>query len=78
MEGWSIQLASLSTAEAAESLRGRLRSSGYNAYVRSSSGLNRVFVGPVASQDEAYRLRDELKKVQQLEGFVVRYQRLED
>nr|WP_120996375.1 type II secretion system secretin GspD [Stutzerimonas urumqiensis] len=78
MEGWSIQLASLSTAEAAESLRGRLRSSGYNAYVRSSSGLNRVFVGPVASQNEAYRLRDELKKVQQLEGFVVRYQRSED
>ncbi|PTT95464.1 cell division protein, partial [Pseudomonas sp. HMWF031] len=42
---WSVQLASLANRESAEKLQKTLRSQGYNAYIRSSDGKNRVFVG---------------------------------
>lgn len=42
---WSIQLASLSNRAGAESLQQTLRSQGYNAYIRSAGGMNRVYVG---------------------------------
>lgn len=71
---WSIQLASLSNRASAESLQQTLRSQGYNAYIRSFDGMNRVFVGPVIQRAEADRLRDQLSKQQKLNGFVVRFQ----
>lgn len=71
---WSIQLASLSNRENAEALQKKLRSQGYNAYVRSADGLNRVFVGPLVERNEATRLRDQLHSQQKLDGFVVRFQ----
>ena len=51
-----------------------LRSKGYNAYIRSFDGMNRVFVGPVIERAEADRLRDQLNRQQKLNGFVVRFQ----
>src|SRR5690606_6225775 len=72
--GWAIQLASLSSRESAEALRDQLISKGFDAYVRVSSGLNRVFVGPVANRQQANRLRDQLSQQQRLDGFVVQYQ----
>ncbi|MFJ3049442.1 SPOR domain-containing protein [Pseudomonas nitroreducens] len=71
---WSVQLASLSNRARADELQKSLRSQGYNAYVRSFDGMNRVFVGPVVERAEADRLRDQLGKQQKLNGFVVRFQ----
>ncbi|MGE8190149.1 SPOR domain-containing protein [Pseudomonas sp. NPDC086278] len=71
---WSVQLASLSSRESAESLQKDLRSQGYNAYIRTSDGKNRVFVGPLIERAEADRLRDLLDRQKKLKGFVVRFQ----
>ena len=71
---WSVQLASLSNRASAENLQKTLRSQGYNAYIRSADGMNRVFVGPVIERAEADRLRDQLSRQQKLNGFVVRFQ----
>ncbi|KIH85981.1 SPOR domain-containing protein [Pseudomonas batumici] len=71
---WAVQLASLSSRDSAESLQKTLRSQGYNAYIRSSDGKNRVFVGPLIERAEADRLRDLLGRQQNLKGFVVRFQ----
>ncbi|TFH81737.1 SPOR domain-containing protein [Pseudomonas kribbensis] len=71
---WSVQLASLSSRASAESLQKTLRSQGYNAYIRSVDGKNRVFVGPLIERAEADRLRDLLSRQQNLKGFVVRFQ----
>lgn len=71
---WSVQLASLSSRPGAESLQKTLRSQGYNAYIRSFDGMNRVFVGPLIERAEAERLRDQLNRQHKLNGFVVRFQ----
>jgi len=71
---WSIQVASLSNRQSAESLQKTLRSQGYNAYIRSADGKNRVFVGPLIERAEADRLRDLLSRQHNLKGFVVRFQ----
>jgi DedD protein len=71
---WSVQLASLSNRASAESLQKSLRSQGYNAYIRTADGKNRVFVGPLIERAEADRLRDLLNRQQNLKGFVVRFQ----
>jgi DedD protein len=71
---WSIQLASLASRQSAESLQKTLRSQGYNAYIRTADGKNRVFVGPLIERAEAERLRDLLSRQQNLKGFVVRFQ----
>ncbi|QEY62265.1 SPOR domain-containing protein [Metapseudomonas lalkuanensis] len=71
---WSIQLASLSSRASAENLQKNLRTQGYNAYIRSVEGMNRVFVGPVIERAEANRLRDQLARQQKLNGFIVRFQ----
>ena len=71
---WSVQLVSLSNRASADNLQKTLRNQGYNAYVRSSGGMNRVFVGPLLERAEADRLRDLLGKQQNLKGFVVRFQ----
>ena len=70
---WSVQLASLSSRENAEKLQKTLRSQGYNAYIRSADGMNRVFVGPLVERAEANRLRDQLQRQHKLDGFVVRF-----
>ncbi|MDH0648148.1 SPOR domain-containing protein [Pseudomonas sp. GD03858] len=71
---WSIQLASLSNRVGAENLQKTLRSQGYNAYIRSADGMNRVFVGPLIERAEAERLRDAISRQQNLKGIVVRFQ----
>jgi DedD protein len=71
---WSIQLASLSNTEGAQTLQKNLRSQGYNAYIRRFENMNRVFVGPLIERAEAERLRDQLSRQQKLDGFVVRFQ----
>lgn len=70
---WSVQLASLSSRENAEKLQKTLRSQGYNAYIRTADGMNRVFVGPLVERAEANRLRDQLQRQHKLDGFVIRF-----
>lgn len=71
---WSIQLASLSNRAGAEKLQQALRSQGYNAYIRSAGGMNRVYVGPLIERAEAERTRDAINRQNSLKGFVVRFQ----
>ncbi|QGW76663.1 SPOR domain-containing protein [Pseudomonas alkylphenolica] len=71
---WSVQLASLSNRAGAENLQKTLRSQGYNAYIRSAGGMNRVYVGPLIERAEAERLRDVISRQQKLNGIVVRFQ----
>lgn len=71
---WSIQLASLSNRAGAEKLQQTLRSHGYNAYIRSAGGMNRVYVGPLIERAEAERTRDAINRQNSLKGFVVRFQ----
>jgi DedD protein len=71
---WSVQLASMSNRANADNLQKTLRTQGYNAYIRTSNGVNRVFVGPLIQRAEADRLRDQLDKQQKLKGIVVRFQ----
>lgn len=71
---WSIQLASLSNRAGADNLQKTLRSQGYNAYIRSADGMNRVFVGPLIERAEAERMRDVINRQQNLKGIVVRFQ----
>lgn len=71
---WSIQLASLSNRAGADNLQKTLRSQGYNAYIRSADGMNRVYVGPLIERAEAERLRDVINRQHKLKGFVVRFQ----
>ncbi|GLO53904.1 cell division protein [Pseudomonas putida] len=71
---WSIQLASLSNRAGAEKLQQTLRSQGYNAYIRSAGGMNRVYVGPLIERAEAERVRDAINRQNSLKGFVVRFQ----
>ena len=71
---WAVQLASLSNRANADNLQKTLRTQGYNAYIRTSDGVNRVFVGPLIERAEADRLRDQLDKQQKLKGIVVKFQ----
>jgi DedD protein len=71
---WIDQLTSLSTRAGADTLQKTLRSQGFNAYVRSSEGKNRVFVGPLVERAEAERVRDVINRQQSLKGFVVRFE----
>ncbi len=71
---WSVQLASLSNRVGADNLQKTLRSQGYNAYIRSADGMNRVYVGPLIERAEAERLRDVINRQHKLKGFVVRFQ----
>lgn len=71
---WSIQLASLSNRAGAEKLQQTLRSQGYNAYIRSAGGMNRVYVGPLIERAEAERVRDAVNRQNSLKRFVVRFQ----
>jgi DedD protein len=58
----------------ADTLQKSLRAQGYNAYVRTAGGKNRVFVGPLVERAEAERLRDVINRQQKLQGFVVRFE----
>lgn len=71
---WTIQLASLSNRASADALIQKLRTQGYTAYIRAVDGMNRIFVGPLIEHAEAQKLRDQLQRQHQLNGFVVRFQ----
>jgi len=77
-EGWSVRLASFSSAANAQALVERLMARGHRAYTRqisSSQGpLMAVFVGPGADRAAMLQLQRQLQDEFQLSGIVVRYE----
>lgn len=71
---WSIQLASLTNQVNAQNLRDTYRKKQYNAYVRSSGDIHRVFIGPLIKRSEAQSLCKTLKARDNQDCFVVRYE----
>jgi len=63
---WVVQVAALSTPEAAQQLEKKLRAKGYSAFVQKLEGTNRtlwrVRVGPEVDRDRAKAAADEIKR----------------
>ena len=63
---WVVQVAALSTPEAAQKLEKELRGKGYAAFVQKLEGSNRtlwrVRVGPEVDHDRAKSMADEIKR----------------
>ncbi|TCS41446.1 SPOR domain-containing protein [Reinekea marinisedimentorum] len=75
---WSVQVASFKDSAKAVALKDRLRSEGFNTYVREKllsddSLFTQVFVGPVETKQEADNLKAQVKAGVQLQGLVVRF-----
>ncbi|WP_223532339.1 SPOR domain-containing protein [Pseudomonas sp. GL-RE-20] len=71
---WVVQVASLSNLSIAERLKQKLHNLGYESYIVTKEGINRVFIGPIQERAEADRIRNQLERQNQLKGFVARYQ----
>ncbi len=79
LTGWVVQVGSFSRKNA-DSLNGKLRAEGYPSYVvdepvtaRDGSLLYRVRIGPEVLRSEALKLKAEIKKEMDLDGFVLNY-----
>ena len=74
--GWTVQLGSFQKSDNARSLRDRLLSRGYDAFVKAGASADgdvyRVFVGSALDREQARRSAERLQHEMELEGFVVR------
>ncbi len=72
---WAVQLAAFGSQDAADKLRDRLRSQGFDGYVDSmnaSSGkLWRVRAGPFATREVATTMRDQIAQKLKIKGNIV-------
>ncbi len=69
---FSIQLGAFKEEKSADSLMGRLRKSGYNAYIlRVNKSLFRVRVGNFKLRQEAEKVAGRIKKSDRLDSFIV-------
>jgi DedD protein len=77
-QAWVVQVASLSSSEAAVRLRDRLQTEGHKAYIRTASTPNgevsRVFIGPKLDREEAQEVKVSVDKLLKVESLVVRFQ----
>src|SRR5690606_16553938 len=71
--GWAVQVTSPTDAGSAFALQKQLSNQGFNAYVRLIGNSHRVFVGPVAHEEDASRLRNQLSQQHRLDGFIVEF-----
>lgn len=75
---WVIQVASLSSADAARRLRDRLQDQGYKAYVRSvtinGNEVSRVYIGPKLERSAADAIKAEIDQQLQVNALVLRFQ----
>lgn len=77
--GWTLQVAALSSKDAALSLSKRLRDADYSAYVRnpaaSGDNLYRVYIGPELERKRSEHRREQLiRDIRfKMEGLVVPY-----
>lgn len=78
LTAWVVQVGSFSRQDNATSLRDKLRTKGFKAFVqqaRTSEGaVYRVEVGPILKRADADALRDKLQAQMQLKGLVVPHQ----
>ena len=79
LTGWVVQVGSFSRANS-DKLNEQLREAGYRSYVvdapvtaKDGSVLYRVRIGPEVLRSEALKLKAELKKDMNLDGFVLNY-----
>ena len=79
LTGWVVQVGSFSRKNA-DSLNSRLRAAGYSSYVvdeavkaRDGSLSYRVRIGPEVLRSEALKIKAEIKKEMDLDGFVLNY-----
>ena len=79
LTGWVVQVGSFSRANS-DKLNEQLREAGYRSYVvdnpvtaKDGSLLYRVRIGPEVLRSEALKLKAELKKEMNLDGFVLNY-----
>jgi hypothetical protein len=68
---WSVQVGSYSSNATTDSMVNHLRAKGYQAYYKSTQGMNRVYVGPFDRPD-AEATMSRLRMQEQLDPFVVR------
>jgi DedD protein len=72
---WVIQVASLSSKEAATKLRDQLQNQGYKAYVRSikvgTGEVHRIFIGPKLAKAEAQQIKQQLDKKLKVNSLVL-------
>jgi DedD protein len=75
---WVIQVASLSSADAAEQLKKSLQDKGFKAYtqvVKAGSGQAvRVYVGPKLSREQADAQKREIDRAFKVNALVTRFQ----
>lgn len=76
-EAWVVQVASLSSKEAASKLRDELQAEGHKAYVRTVTTANgsvtRVFIGPKLDKEEALKVKAEVDKRLKVNAMVLRF-----
>lgn len=79
LTGWVVQVGSFSRKNA-DNLNEKLRAEGYPSYVvdepvtaKDGSLLYRVRIGPEVLRSEALKLKAEIKKEMDLDGFVLTY-----
>jgi len=77
LTSWVVQVAALSTPEAAQRLQGDLRSKGFHAFVEKADGqsrtLWRVRVGPEVDRARAEAIANDVKKRTGLDAIVRKY-----
>ncbi|MFT5575498.1 MAG: DedD protein [Bermanella sp.] len=76
---WVIQVASFSSSANAETLKQRLQSQGYKAYVRaaptaSGAMLQRVFVGPELKETTALQIKAEIESSFKLKALIHKFE----
>lgn len=77
LSAWVVQVASLSSHDNAQNLVNKLQSKGYSAFLEQVSvkgrDLFRVRVGPEIDRKRAERMAEEVRKLVELKGQVIRY-----
>jgi len=71
---WTVQVTNLSDVGLANDFMLTLRSQNYDAYIVSSNGNNKVFVGPFSERDKAEQILHDVRRKNRFEGSVVRYE----
>jgi DedD protein len=74
---WTLQLGTFKDQNNAETLRDRLRKSGYKAYLKvdrtEKPNLSRVYIGPDLDHKRLSDIQVKLKKEIKLDGIIIRF-----
>jgi DedD protein len=68
---WVVQVGSFAQPEYAQQLAGKLRASGLPVFTRlGAKQLTRVYIGPIASQQQAQKIQQRVQDKFQISGLV--------